>query len=360
MAIQLDRRELSAVLERAMRDARDPHSASDDRWIDRISWLSDAVAGGDAKGKTYIAATGGALLAKATNSAVDTLTQSGRAGGRGYSLRSVVEFMQRQLRGQVHLGTLSKNPMNNAPFLRGPPRVDRFTVASYLQHVYREYLVWMQELDGYDRSTAHRALVAYLRVRMRVQIEEDAAATTGVRMDAAHSAIDLLEGLQLWMSEDPEDGGRGQAVVAGVLRLAWNDVEVVPKHHPAPFDVKRKGTPPALVCEVKQQIVTESEVLDLPRRAAIANADLAIYAALDLRQPPLPVDRLRSDSLDRHGVLMDVVQSTHELVAHACVSGGVSTSVVLADLPQLVAAAAPEADVSAEGVRRLAMLLRRV
>src|SRR3954469_3160338 len=103
MGIPLPKPALDAVLERAMRNARDPGYPVDPRWAGRIRWLSDKIAGGDAKGKTYVAATGGALLAKATNSKVDTLTQKPDGSQRGFGLRGVAEFLQERVRGTVHL-----------------------------------------------------------------------------------------------------------------------------------------------------------------------------------------------------------------------------------------------------------------
>jgi hypothetical protein len=200
--------------------------------------------------------------------------------------------------------------------------------------------------------------VSFLRVRLEAQEQEDAAAAAGVRMSAARSTSDLLEALQLWLTEDPEEGARGQALVAAALTLVWDDVEVVAKHHPAPFDVRTSGTPPPLVCECKQQVVTTADVLELPRRAAAIDADLALFAALDPRQPPLPLERLRADALTRHGVLLDVISDVQELLTHICVSAGVPAADVAANLPYAVVARCPQADVSSSGLRRLATLLR--
>jgi hypothetical protein len=358
MVVSLARSDLEDVLERAVRDARAPKASLDRRWTARIGWLSREVAGGDAKGKTYIAATGAALLAKATNDTVDTLTQSGKGGPRGYGLRGVAELMQTRVRGTVHLGTLSKWPMNNAPFLRGPARIDRFTIAGYLQHVYDEYLSWMQELDGYSSEQAYQALVAFLAVRIKAQREENAALAAGTRMTAARSIVDLLDGVQLWLTEDPEEGARGQALLAAVLDLVWDDVELVPKHHPAPFDVRRGGSPSPLVCESKQQRVTAAEALDLARRAAEHDSDLALYAALAQDQPPLAAERLRAQALDHHGVLFDVVHDTRELVTRIAVHGGVPAAEVAAGLPQSLADRCPAAGVSNGGLRRLQGLLQ--
>ncbi len=360
MGISLPKPALEAVLDSAMRDARTPNVSVDARWTARAEWLSSEVAGGDAKGKTYVAATAAALLAKATNDRVDTLAQSTRGGPRGYSLRSVAELMQQQVRGQAHLGTLSRWPMNNAPFLRGPARIERFVVAGFTKHVYDEYVGWMGELDGYTSTPAYDALVAFLRVRVAVQVAERAAAAAAPRMAAARSTADLLDVVEQWITEDPEDGARGQAAVAAALDLIWDDVEVVPKHHPAPFDVRRAGAPPPLVAECKQQTIGVTDVLELARRAGEHDVDVALYAALARDQTPLPADRLRLEALARHGVLLDVVHDAHELLARIGVYSAVSAAAVAERLPDRLARRCPDADVSAGGLRRLQQLLRGV
>ena len=176
MGIKLDRQARTDTYERAIRDARDPSTSIDATWAGRVRWLSEQAAAGDAKGRTYIPALGGALLAKAVDARVDLLTQSTDGGPRGFYLRGVAEQMQKQGRGIVHLGTPSANPMNNAPFLRGNPRVDRLTVAGYLRHVYDTYLDWLREADSYTAEQSYSALVAFVHVRMKVQQDDDGSA----------------------------------------------------------------------------------------------------------------------------------------------------------------------------------------
>jgi len=354
VGIKLDRQARFDTYERAIRDARDPRTTIDATWAGRVRWLSEQAAAGDAKGRTYIPALGGALLAKAVDGRVDLLTQRQEGGPRGYYLRGVAEQMQKQGRNIVHLGTPSANPMNNAPFLRGNARVDRLTVAGYLRHVYDTYVDWLREADGYTLDQAYSALVAFVYVRMRVQQDEDSKRATGTRMAAAASLSSLIEAVQLWITEDPEEGARGQALVAAALSLAWKDIEVIPKHHPAPFDVRAASV---LACEVKQKAVGETDALELARRAAAADCDLALYAALAADQQPLATDRLRRDALDRHGVLLDAVHDAHELIGHVAVHGGVPASDVARRLPQALAAYSPDAGVSEPGLRRVVGLL---
>lgn len=353
-----DREALRDELDRALRDAAtdgDPWP----RWVERVEWLGQRAE--NTKGKTYIAALGAALLAKATDPRVDSLTQKKEAGPNGYSLRSVAELLQRSVRGRVHLGTPSKNPLNNSSFYRGPVRIDRFTaIAGYIRPIYDALVRWLDELDGYTAEQAHAALVAFLHVRIDVQRREVAAAAASPRMGRARSLADLVDALQTFLVEDSEEGGRGQAVVAAILGCAWPDVEVVPKHHPAPFDIKRAGIPSPLVCEVKQVVVTDKEVLELARRAHDADVAQAVYAALHPDQRPLPVERLRADALDHHGVLLDVCRDVRELVARIGVYSGLGTIGVCTVLPGEVVKHAMTADVSSAGQRRLLALLRGV
>lgn len=361
MAIKLTPADIAAVLDRALRDARDPSVEVDATWTERIRWLSDKIEGKDAGGKTYVAATAAALLAKAVNDQVDTLTQSTKAGSRGYGMRGVAEKMQERVLGVVHLGSTSKWPANNRPFLGGPARVDHFdNVAGYLQPIYRTYLDWMRDLDGYSADKAYSALLALMRVRMEVQAAEDLRRSETPRMAAARSTAQLVEVIQMWMTEESEHGARGQAVVAAVLGLVWEDVEVVPKHNPAPYDVMRPGKPLKLAVEVKQQQIIEAHVAELAKRTAKSGGSAAIYAALATDQPPLAVDRIRADAMRHHGVFLEVVHDARELVAKVAAYGGLDAIGVTTRLPQAVIDRCGPAGVGNAGADRLADLLRGI
>jgi hypothetical protein len=357
VGIQIPTLDLERELEAALVDAAS--DSGSELWMDRITWLSEQVDEG--YGKTYVAALGAALLAKATNSEVDSLTQAPKAGPRGYSLRSVAEFLQERVRGRVHLGTLSKNPVNNSPFLRGPARIDRIDkIHPSTRAIFDAFVRWLDELNGYDQVKAHDALVAFLHHRMHVQQARDEVSAARPELGVAASLEDLLEALHLFATEDPEGGSRGQAIVAAVLSCAFPDVEVVPNNHPAPFDVKRTGSPSPLVCEVKQQAIRPEDVSELARRAAEHSTQRAIYAALDPLQPALPVDRLCADALCDHGVLLDVCYDIRELVARIGVYSDADMTSFLADLPSYAAQRCEPSGVGERGQRRLDALLRGV
>lgn len=357
MSIRIPTPDLERELDAALRDAAS--AGGSDLWVERVVWLTEQVEEGD--GKTYVAALGAALLAKATDPRVDSLTQALNAGPAGYSLRSVAEFLQSRVRGHVHLGTLSKNPVNNSPFLRGPGRIDRFDrIGPKTKPIYDMFVRWLDDLNGYNKAEAHDALVSFLHERTRVQRSVDATSAASLEFGTASSIEDLTEALQLFAMEDPEGGSRGQAVVAAVLASAFPDIEVVSNNHPAPFDVKRAGHPPPLVCEVKQRPVQPEEVMELARRAFDHHADRAIYVALDPSQGELPVNRLVADALVRHGVFLDVCYDVRELVARVAVYSDVDILSLLADLADQAAVRCESSGVGQKGRRRLEALLRGI
>ena len=355
MGIQIPRADLERELDAALRDAA--VRSGSELWVERLAWLSEQVEQG--YGKTYVAALGAALLAKATNPRIDSLTQASTAGPAGYSLRQVAEFLQEHVRGRVHLGTLSKNPVNNSPFLRGPGRIDRFDkIASTTRPVYETFVRWLDDLNGYDGTHAHEALVAFLHERARIQREKDAASASRFEFGVASSIVDLMDALHLFVTENPEGGSRGQAIVTAVLSCTFADVEVVPKNHPAPFDVKRSGYPPPLVCEVKQQPVRVEDVMELARRAIENRAERAIYAALDPLQPELPVNRLVADALSDHGVHLDLCYDIRELIARSAVYSDIDSARFIATLPNQAVAKCEPSGVGQPGLQRLEALLR--
>ena len=357
MGIRIPTPDLERELDAALRDAASTDGS--DLWVERVVWLTEQVEEGD--GKTYVAALGAVLLAKATDPRVDSLTQALSAGPAGYNLRSVAEFLQARVRGHVHLGTLSKNPVNNSPFLRGPGRIDRFDrIGPKTKPIYDMFVRWLDDLNGYNKAEAHDALVSFLHERTRVQRSVDAVSAASLEFGTASSIEDLTEALQLFAIEDPEGGSRGQAVVAAVLASAFPDIEVVPNNHPAPFDVKRAGHPPPLVCEVKQQPIRPGEVMELARRAFDHHADRAIYAALDPSQGELPVNRLVADALVRHGVFLDVCYDVRELVARVAVYSDVDILSLLADLADQAVVRCEPSGVGQKGRRRLEALLRGI
>src|SRR5262249_55220896 len=98
MGISLYSEEMLSTLDRAIERARSGEPLPK-TWLDRIDRFGK-IAGARGRGLTYIAALGGALLAKATDPRVDSLTQDESAGPRGYSLRTATEFLTKKNHGR--------------------------------------------------------------------------------------------------------------------------------------------------------------------------------------------------------------------------------------------------------------------
>jgi hypothetical protein len=151
-------------------------------WIRRVERL------GALGIKTYIAALGSALLAKATNPQVDSLAQDIGAGPHGYSLRKVGEFLSVNSQGRFHMGTKSRWPLNNRPFLGGPGRIDEFTkISGKAQPAYELFRDCLVDLNHATRGDALLAFAAWLRVRREVEeVEQERlrqALTTSTKLD---------------------------------------------------------------------------------------------------------------------------------------------------------------------------------
>jgi hypothetical protein len=97
MGITLEGRQMELVLDWALAQARGDDDLPE-LWVDRVKRLGDLAI------KTYIAALGGALLAKATDDRVDSLAQDMKAGAHGYSLRVVTEFLSEHNHERFHMG----------------------------------------------------------------------------------------------------------------------------------------------------------------------------------------------------------------------------------------------------------------
>ena len=117
MGIRIPSARLQVVLERAVILAESDVECPE-LWLERVERISASPA------KTYIAALGTALLAKATEPQVDVLTIKSKAGPNAYSMRGVVKVLAERARDYgYHLGVtgrslLTINPGSEAT--RGP------------------------------------------------------------------------------------------------------------------------------------------------------------------------------------------------------------------------------------------------
>jgi SacI restriction endonuclease len=317
-------------------------------WVQRVERL------GRLGVKTYIAALGGALLAKATDPRVDSLAQDEHAGPRGYSLRKATEFLAVENKGRYHLGAQGRWPLNNRPFLGGPPRIDEFTkIAPKARPAFELFLDCVTDLNRLDRPNALSAFAAFLRVRMAAAQAARAASQQALSLRATIAADELLGICERFIREDAEGGRRGQAFAAAVLDCVFPDVRLQPINDPKPGDARvvRDGRT-SLPVEIKQVAVEERTALKLAAEAQDLGADAALLLVLADRHSPLDRERVRRQALREFGVMLEVCESVREFVGAVSVFSGGNTQRLLERLPGAYAARMREHEVSEFGQRR--------
>lgn len=314
-------------------------------WITRVERL------GALGLKTYIAALGGALLAKATNPAVDVLAQDEAAGPNGYSLRKATEFLAQQNDGRYHLGAQGRWPLNNRPFLGGPSRIDEFTkISNKARPAFEAFKDALRDLNRLERAEAVEALAAFLRVRMAVQGSERAAARR-MRDLKSDLALDELIGIiDRFVRADPEGGRRAQALAAAVLDCAYEEVILQPINSPQAGDVRVLSNGRIVMAvEVKQLPVSEFIAAELARDAAELGADLALLVVIAEGHAPLERYRVQRDALQDDGTLLVVCETVLELISAVGVLSLTAGADLEAALPGAYSARLRDLEVSPEG-----------
>jgi hypothetical protein len=344
MGIKLEDQALLLALDDALALARSTEELPA-VWIARVERI------GGLGVKTYIAAFGGALLAKATDPRVDSLAQDEAAGPRGYSLRKAAEFLALQNNGRYHLGAEGRWPLNNRPFLGGPARIDEFTkISGRARPAYEAFLDGLRDLNRLEHTEAVEALAAFLRVRMVVQKAEREAVRTARRIESDLALEELVGIVDRFVRADPEGGRRAQALAAAILDCVFDDVELQPVNSPHPGDVRVLSDKQIILAvEAKQLPVSEGVASELSREAAGLGADLALLVVIAEKHAPLDRDRIQREALREDGTLLIACESVLELIGSVAVLSGTPAMRIEADLPGAFAARMREIGVSKKG-----------
>jgi SacI restriction endonuclease len=341
MGIKLEDQALLLTLDDAIAHARSSEELPV-LWITRVERL------GGLGIKTYVAALGGALLAKATDPRVDSLAQDGAAGPRGYSLRKAAEFLAEQNNGRYDLGARGRWPLNNRPFLGGPARIDEFTkISGKARPSYEAFLDALRDLNRLEGAEALAALAAFLRVRMAVQEVEREAARIARGMDSDVPLEDLVGVIDRFVRADPEVGRRAQALSAAILDCAFEAVELQAINSPHPGDVRVISNGQiVLAVEAKQLPVNEAVASELSREAAELGADLAMLVVIAEKHTPLDRDRIQREALRDDGTLLVVCESVLDLISSVAAFSGTPAFRIEEELPGAFAARLQEIGVA--------------
>ena len=343
MGITISASRLEEVLERAV-VLGESDAALPQIWIDRVRRI------GDCPSKTYIAALGTALLAKASEPQVDALSVKSKAGPRAYSMRGVVRVLVEKAPVYgYHLGRTGPEPLNNQPWF-GSDRVDRFeNVRADAMPFHRDMVRYLTDLNGATEAEALLGLAAFLRERIAFA-EAERLATSQVSVGSVASLGELVDLLTRFLRDDAEGGRRGQSLVAALFDLGHEEVNLAPINDPTGIDVSITDEGALLLAiEVRQKAVDEAAVLHIAEQASTHGADKALLVALAPDQRPLDRERVLRQALEEYGVLATVWEGVDELVTHAVLQASLSAKEVAEELPAIYLRRMREHEVSVEG-----------
>ena len=348
MGITLDRRAMALQLERAVRLAEDPRQELPTEWIERTEHIAGCPS------RTYVAALGVALLAKATDVRIDALTVKRKVSANAYSMRGAAAVLARNasLYG-YHLGVTGPEPLNNQPWFHGE-RIDQFRIEDREVEPYQNSLVrYLHELNGYDsaRAAARARGVRPCPPAVRRRAGSRAVESREGGHAGARPAIDEHRGLH---SLEP----RGRSTRAGSRSRAARPRarRGAARRHQRPEAQGRRRAARCsfdlLLVEVKQKPVGSDTADHLAREAADASVDKALLVALAPDQQPLDRESIRASAEAAHGVLLLVCESVAELFTQIAIHSSLTATEVAERLPSAYLRRMQEHGVSEDGQRR--------
>jgi len=324
-------------------------------------WILRTSKVGQAPSKTFIAMLGTALLAKATDQRVDPFSLKTRDFATAYSARALCKdvLVPGAVGAGVHLGTTGREPLNNQPFFR----YERVGLDMRVHRSMRSHLDYLCQSLGamiaLDATQALLALAAFLRVR----IAEAPVKAPQLAVERAYSIGELISIVSVFVTTDPENGKRGQALVAACLDVVFDDVRTRRVNDPSrhwPGDVVVfQGERVLLAVEVKQRPASDTEILQFVERCAQMGVRRAAAALLDPAQPELHLDADREESWRNQGVQLSVFETAGEVIEGALTWSRMSVEEVVEAFPQRMASRLEELEVSRRALAGWAAFFER-
>ena len=297
------------MLERAVRRAQSGRPLPSE-WVKRASKVAEGPS------KTFTVALGTALLARATHPRIDPLALKESSGRRAYSARTLAHnvLVPAASEFRFDLRTTGREPLNNQPFFRYD-RIDRMErVHTRARESHRYLVTCLRKIERLSQAQAKAALAAFLRDRL-----EAAEAIQAVELEAVSLGLrELIGQTENFVTNDPEEGKRGQALVAAAFELAFKAVQTRRVYDPSrrfPGDVQAlEGAKVVLACEVRQKPVTASEAVQFAARLERGGVAKGLIVALHPDQEPLPRAELFDRAEEDHGIMLSIIEGTEELV----------------------------------------------
>jgi hypothetical protein len=158
-------------------------------------------------------------------------------------------------------------------------------------------------------------LAAFIKVRSGAE-EIDFAAGT-----AALSIARMVEAARAFVTEDPEDGRRGQAFVAAAMDLVFDYVETGRVNDPSrrrPGDVRVvAGEQVAFAVEVRQKPVTPTQIRQFAKRLKGDSIGKGAVVLLAPGQRRIDASRLRAQALREYDVQLEVIEGVEGVLRAA-------------------------------------------
>jgi SacI restriction endonuclease len=319
MTERVPKREAESVAEAAVALAarsEDLSAPEAQRWVQRVRELSELCK--TLQYKTYIAALGTALLAKATNPRIDaySLKAGDQSGSGSYSARTVVSVLvEVSRRHRFDLGATGREPMNNRPFINNPRITLNMEVHAQARPALRLLCELCHEVNQLDAPKALVALAAFIHVRADyVPRYTVAAGTLAVRR-----VEELSSAITAFVLEASERGLRAQACVGGLLDV-WVDptrVRVGKLHEPdrrTPGDVAVLSVAPLdtspfeRILEVRDKHVGPADISAFIHKVAQQSVRKAAIVAIARDQGPIDVAAAREEA-QQCGVALEIFAS---------------------------------------------------
>ena len=329
MGLTIDKKRARRQLERALKLARS-EAVLPAVWSER----TDRVA--EFEDKTCLVVLGTALLATATDDAVDALTLKARAGNKAYSARGLAHevLVPASIDHGFDIRTTGREPLNNQPFFYSD-RVDDMPRVKHPEEI--NYLVECLEAVHYLRQEeAVEALASFLR--QRIAVREKA-----VPIDLGHTSavlVRLKDACGHFLDSSAESGKRAQALVAAAFDLVFDDVRTARVFDPSrklPGDVQAfYKLEPVVAVEVRAKPVTYSDAVHFVRSVAAAgfpHAMIAGFEAVDAK-----VLTLSKEAWQETGVYVTVYTQFSDILLDALAWSRRPLHQLLAEFPKDVVA----------------------
>jgi hypothetical protein len=331
VGIVVDQRRAAEVLQHAYKLASSAKRVP-------AEWIEATRAIDACPSRTFTVALGTALLARATDPRVDALALKATTTPDAYSARTIahnvlVPFCRKN---GVGLRATGREPLNNQPFFRYD-RIDQIDRIAANARPFLPVLVQTcKEINQLDARKAGLALAGFLRERINRTKESVAASLT-----ATAELVELIPIVEAFVRQHSDGGRVGQAVVAAVFDLAFDNVRTGRINDPSRHftgDVHAMTVDEVaaiLAAEARQKPVSAADVRTFANAVAADGVPRALMVALDDSQPFLDPAELAREALAEEGVVLSIAQSIPELFAAACTWNTTALD-RFADFPQLL------------------------